>query len=304
MKKLLLLDTFNFLHRAYHALPNTFLDPRGEPINAVYGVASMLINVLGQINPDYVFAAMDDIAPTFRVEGFTGYKAHRKPMEDELSSQIPKMYELLDAFNINKISVAGYEADDIIGTMAKKYAGSQTEVLLVSNDQDMWQLINPFVMVMNPSTKGEVEWIGEKEVMARMGFTPKQVPEYKGLKGDPSDNIPGVFGIGEKTAKKLIADFSNIDNIYKNIGKINPESLRKKLMENYETAIMSRNLAQIVCNMPLNIRLQDCAYKKDMKKMKEILSKYNFKSLLKRAGLDEENKKPSTNVPKGQMSLI
>ncbi len=236
MKKLLLIDTFNFLHRAYHALPNTFTDKNGEPTNAVYGVTSMLISVFELIKPDYVVTAMDDMAPTLRHEDFTGYKAHRRPMEDDLSSQIPKVFEIIDAFGVKRISLPGYEADDVIGTLSQKFGKDDIEVVIVSNDRDLWQLVNDHVLVMNPNTKGEAEWIGVKEVKARYGFTPKQLIDFKGLRGDPSDNIPGVYGVGEKTALKLIEEYGSVEEIYKNLEKIQPESLKKKLEECYETA--------------------------------------------------------------------
>ncbi len=305
MKKLLLIDTFNFLHRAYHALPPTLTDKNGEPTNAVYGVTSMLISVFDQIKPDYVVAAMDDIEPTFRVEDFTGYKAHRKPMEDALSSQIPKVFEVIDAFGVNRISLPGYEADDVIGTMVEKYADKNTEVIVVSNDRDLWQLVKDNVLVMNPGSRGMVEWIGEKEVQARFGFGPEQIPDYKGLRGDPSDNIPGVYGIGEKTATKLITEYKNIEGVYNNIDKVEPKSVRDKLLQGYEQAMMSKNLATIIRDAPVDVELGDCSYHEtDTENLKEVLEKYNFRSLLRRIGLEEEKKSKIDKVPENQMKLL
>ena len=308
MKKLLLIDTFNFLHRAYHALPSTLRDKNGEPTNAVYGVTSMLISVFDQIKPDYAVAALDDVAPTFRVEEFTGYKAHRKPMEDDLASQIPKVFEVIDSFGIKRISLPGYEADDVIGTMVEQhYKDKDLEIIIISNDHDMWQLIKPNVLVMNPTTKGQAEWVGAREVEARHGFQPDRVVDYKGLRGDPSDNIPGVYGIGEKTAKKLIAEFDTIEGIYENLDKVQPETLRKKLEENYEQAVMSKKLATIIQDAPVDTDLQDCKYSTFNKgQVKETLEKYRFVSLIKRLGFEVAPKKPKKEsaVPENQMSLL
>ena len=317
MKKLLLIDTFNFLHRAYHALPPTFRDQNGEPTNAVYGVTSMIINILEQLKPDYAVAALDGEKPTFRVEDFTGYKAHRRPMEDDLNSQIPKVIEILDAFGIKRILIDGYEADDIIGTLAEKYGGGSkntkagdaegVEVVIVSNDKDLWQLVNSRVVVMIPTTTGKVEWLGSKEIEARMGFIPKYIVDYKGLRGDPSDNIPGVFGVGEKTAKDLIQKYGTVEDIYKNIDKVTPKSLQEKLANCAEQAVMSKKLAKIQTDVPLQVELSECKYT-DFNKLRvvEILKRYNFKSLIRRLGFgDEENsRKKKEEVPENQLGLF
>ena len=172
MSKLLIIDTFNFLHRAYHALPKTFTDKEGEPVNAVYGVTSMLITVLTNHKPDYLVAALDSKEPTFRIEDFTGYKAHRKPMEDDLSVQIPKVFEILDAFDIKQIVVNGYEADDVIGTIVEKFKNKDLEIVVISNDRDLWQLISDKVTVMIPKGPGQDEFIGPEEVVTRMELVP------------------------------------------------------------------------------------------------------------------------------------
>lgn len=297
MNKLLLIDTFNFLHRAYHALPLTLTDVNGEPTNAVYGVAAMLVSVIDQIKPTHLVAALDGKKPTFRVEEFTGYKAHRAEMEPALENQIPKVLDLLDAFGVKKIVIEGYEADDIIGTMAKNFANSKTQVIVVSNDRDLWQLINKNVVAMLPNTKGPPEWIGEEEVKKRMGFEPKMMIDYKGLRGDPSDNIPGVYGIGEKTALKLITEFGSVEDIYKNAEKITPPSLREKLLNSYEIALTSKKLATIITDVPVTVTLNECKYAGyDLKGAYELLKKYRFKSLIKRMGLDARFSNPTEDL--------
>jgi DNA polymerase I len=304
MKKLLLIDTFNFLHRAYHALPLTFRDQNGEPVNAVYGVTSMVINMLGKIKPDYVVAALESKEPTFRVGDFTAYKAQRKPMESDLATQIPKVLEMFDAFKIKQVQVSGYEADDIIGTLAVKYA-PELEVVILSNDRDLWQLIGKNVAIGIPTSKGEVEWLGDKESHARLGFDPGKIADYKGLRGDPSDNIPGVFGVGEVTATKLVQEYGSLEEIYKNIDKIKPDSLREKLLNCAEQAMMSKKLAQLITDVPLQITLKECEYKvNEREEIKKILERYNFKSLLRRMGFVAEEVKEKEEVNKDQLSLF
>jgi DNA polymerase I len=305
MKKLLLIDTFNFLHRAYHALPTSFRNKDGEPTNAVYGVTSMLINVLNIIKPDYIAAALDGAKPTFRVENFTAYKAHRKPMDEDLSSQIPKVIEVLEAFGIRTILIDGYEADDVIGTLAKKFAGDDCQVILVSNDRDLWQLVNKNIVVMSPTTNGKADWLGYDEVVKRLDFTPDKLADYKGLRGDSSDNIPGVRGIGEKTALKLIQEFGSIEEIYRNIDRIEPTSLKEKLLNNSEEAVMSKQLATIVVDAPITIDLQECRYKGFSEpEVKEILGRHGFKSLIRRLGLEEESTEEKSPADENQTSLF
>lgn len=279
-------------------MPTSFRDSSGEPVNAVYGVTSMLISVLELIKPDYAVAALDGIKPTFRSEDFTGYKAHRKPMEDDLSSQIPKVFEIFDAFGIKSIVVDGYEADDVIGTLAKKFADDSNQSIIISNDRDLWQLVNKNVVVMLPTTSGKSEWIGTEEVQKRMGFPPEKVPDYKGLRGDPSDNIPGVHGIGDKTAVRLIEQFGTIEEIYKRLDLVEPRSTQEKLANNAEEAVLSKKLATIITDVPVTVKLEECCYNGFSKdKVKEVLQKYNFKSLLKRLDLDKLSSKNLHHKP-------
>lgn len=294
-KKLLLIDTFNFLHRAYHAIPKTFRDKEGNPTNAIYGVTSMLINVLSQISPNYVIAALDSKEPTFRVEDFTGYKAHRKELDYELESQIQPVIDIIGAFGINALQVNGYEADDIIGTAVKMFAGKDLDIIIISNDRDMWQLIGENVIVASPTNGNQLDWIGTAEVEKRLGFAPKLLIDYKALRGDTSDNIPGVHGIGEKTATKLIQEFGNVEELYRNIAKVEPASLREKLANNAEEAVMSKHLATIVSDVPMGLNLSDCKYDQfNREALKDALTRYNFKSLLRRLGFEADTGKKET----------
>ena len=287
MAKLLILDLFNLIHRAYHALPKEFTDKNGNPTNAIYGVSSMLLTVLNQVHPTYVVAVVDTEKPTFRHEAFTGYKAHRRPMEDLLSVQIPKVLELVNAFKIQAVSAPGYEADDLVAAIATKHKKAN-QVIVLSNDRDLWQLVQPNVVIMLPSTKGDkIEWVGEKEVIARLGVLPNQVPDYKGLVGDSSDNIPGVYGIGQKTAGDLLKKYSTIENIYRHVGEVTPDSLREKLVNGYDQAVMSKKLATLDYNTPADFSLEASRYGNlPIQSVSEALQSYNFKSLLKRVGVE------------------
>ena len=287
MAKLLILDLFNLIHRAYHALPKEFTDKNGNPTNAIYGVSSMLLTVLNQVHPTYVVAVVDTEKPTFRHEAFTGYKAHRRPMEDLLSVQIPKVLELVNAFKIQAVSAPGYEADDLVAAIATKHKKAN-QVIVFSNDRDLWQLVQPNVVIMLPATKGDkIEWVGEKEVVARLGVLPNQVPDYKGLVGDSSDNIPGVYGIGQKTAGDLLKKYSTIENIYRHVGEVTPDSLREKLVNGYDQAVMSKKLATLDYNTPADFSLEASRYGNlPIQSVSEALQSYNFKSLLKRVGVE------------------
>lgn len=305
-KKLLLIDTFNLLHRAYHALPKTFRDLNGNPTNIIYGATGMLINMFDQLKPDYVIAALDNDNPTFRVEDYTSYKAHRKPVDIEFSSQLPGVFEILKAFGIKTWEVDGYEADDIIGTACKEFQ-DKADIIIVSNDRDLWQLVNENVTVMVPTKGDVVEWIGPKEIDTRLGITPIQIIDYKALRGDTSDNIPGVHGIGEVTALKLIKEYSSIEELYRNIAKVQPKSLQEKLANNAEEAVMSKHLATIKTDVPIKLELGDCKYIELNKiVLKGVLEKYNFKSLIRRLGFEvpTTNRKTAATNDESQLQLL
>jgi DNA polymerase-1 len=303
MKKVVIVDTFNFLHRAFHAIPKSFRAPDNTPTNAVYGVCSMLISLVKETKPDCVLAALDSQKPTFRSEEFSNYKAQRKEMDEELKVQIPYVFQAINLLGIQTINCEGYEADDVIGTLVTNLK-NEAEVYIVSNDKDMWQLIDKNVFVLIPNTKGTFEKIDEAEALKRLEFDKKRLVDFKALRGDTSDNIPGVYGIGEVTAKKLISKYSSIEDIYKHINEIEPESLQKKLIENVETAYMSLKLATIVTDAPVRFNLSDCNFNfSPTKELTEMFQKLNFKSLLKRLNVDTKqvNNLP---VPENQGSLF
>src|SRR3989344_8420753 len=220
MKKLVLIDGHALVHRAFHALPPTLNSPKGVPTNAVFGFISVLLKMLKDLKPDYVVATFDLAAPTFRHEEFAEYKAHREKTPDELHAQVPLVKEVLMAFGIPIYEKAGFEADDLIGTLAersKKNKGIQT--IIMTGDLDTLQLVEDKKVVVFTLRKGVTDTIiyDEEEVFKRYGLKPNQLNDFKGLKGDPSDNIPGIAGIGEKTASALIQTFENLENLYERI---------------------------------------------------------------------------------------
>jgi DNA polymerase-1 len=298
MKKVVIVDTFNFLHRAFHAIPKSFRAPDNTPTNAVYGVSSMIISLIKETNPDCLIAALDSKKPTFRSEEFSNYKAQRKEMDEELKIQIPLVFKSLDLLGIYKLNCEGYEADDIIGTLVTKLK-NEAEIYIVSNDKDMWQLLDKNVFVLIPNTKGGFEKIDEEEAQKRLEFDKKYLIDFKALRGDVSDNIPGVYGIGEVTAKKLIEKYNTVEEIYKHIEEISPESLKKKLVESVEIAYMSKKLATIITDAPVRFDLEDCKFKfYPNPELVEFFTHLNFKSLLKRLNVNiDEKQKVSDDQP-------
>jgi len=252
-KRIVLLDSHAILHRAYHALPD-FTSSKGEPTGALYGLSSMIISIIKELKPDYIAAAFDLPKPTYRHEAYTDYKAGRKESDPELVSQIKRAYDFYKAFNIDVYEKEGYEADDILGTLAEELK-DEFDIVVASGDMDTLQLVDKDRVQVFTLKKGIKDTImyDEKAVKERFGFGPLLLPDYKGLRGDPSDNIIGVAGIGEKTGTTLITEFGTIEKIYKTLKK-SPEKfdevgiterIKNLLIENQEEAEFSKMLATI-----------------------------------------------------------
>ena len=221
MKRLVLIDGHAILHRAYHAFPKTLTTSRGELVNAVYGFTRMLLKVIEDLKPTYLAVAFDIAKPTFRHQEFIGYQAHRPAMEAEMEGQIERVYQVVRTLNIPIFTAEGYEADDVIGTLADQAAKRRTETVIVTGDKDIMQLVKGRVKVYTP-VKGfsGAKIFSQKEVKELLGVKPKQIVDYKALVGDSSDNYPGVHGIGPKTAVKLLKKYRDLDTIYKKIEEI------------------------------------------------------------------------------------
>jgi len=286
-QKLVIIDSNALIHRAFHALPPTLSDSQGRPTNAVYGFTMILLKTLKDLKPDYLAAAFDLKGKTFRHEAYAGYKATRVKAPDELYEQIPIVKEVLRAFNIPIYEKPGFEADDIIGTIAhlKGVNRPDIETIIVTGDQDVLQLVDFHTKALSPH-KGLSETIlyNESEVKEKFGgLVPKQLIDYKALRGDASDNIPGVKGIGEKGAIELLNNFGTLENIYKNLnsGKIKDRT-RELLREHQADALMSKKLATIITDVPIDFKLEDSRFSGyDQNAVIDVFQKLNFKSLLR-----------------------
>lgn len=294
MKRLILIDAHAIIHRAYHALP-PLSTPAGEPAGAVYGFTAILLRMLRELKPDYVAAAFDLPGPTFRHIAYERYKATRPETPSDLASQFAKVKEILEAFGIPVFEDPGYEADDVIGTLAKKLEKNKNlEIIVVTGDMDALQLVRKGLKVYS-MRKGISDTViyDEEAVLERYQLTPKQIIDYKGLKGDPSDNIPGVKGIGEKTATGLIKKFGSIEKIYtalknKKQSAAISETVKTRLREGEKEAFFSKELATIHHNMPIEFSLEKLQWGKttNTPEIRTALHKFGFFSLLKRLEQD------------------
>jgi DNA polymerase-1 len=279
-KRLFLIDGNSLINRAFYALP-PLTNAAGQPTNAVYGLTNMLLRLMEDYSPDQILVAFDLSGPTFRHEQFEEYKAHRTGMPDDLRSQIPVMKELLDKMGIRRIELQGYEADDLLGTAAKQGEREGCKVFVVTGDRDAFQLISPQTAVLF-TKRGitETELVDEEKLLKDYGVTPSQVIDLKGLMGDSSDNIPGVPGIGEKTALKLLASYKSIEGVYANLGEL--KGKLKENLTNYERqAYLSKELATIRTDAPLEIDLSERA-EMDREAVLEMFQHLGFKSLVER----------------------
>ncbi len=245
---LYLIDGSAYLYRAFFALPD-LSTAAGLPTNAVYGFTTMLQKIVRERQPDYLGVVFDEKGPTLRHEEFKAYKAHRPPMPDALSQQIPYIHRTVAAYGIPVIKLQGYEADDLIGTLAVQASEQGLDVIIVTGDKDMFQLLSPTVRIFDPVKD---KTFGEEDCLARFGVEPARVVEVMGLMGDATDNIPGVKGIGEKTAQKLIAEFGTIENLLTHLPEVKGEKLRALLETQAEGARQSRRLATIVTTCPVS----------------------------------------------------
>lgn len=284
-EKLVLLDGNSIMNRAFYGLP-LLTNSSGLHTNAMYGFVNILLRILSEENPDYLCVAFDVKAPTFRHKIYEAYKGTRKGMPDELREQVEPLKELLKAMKIAIVEKAGYEADDILGTIAKKSEKEGLTVSLVSGDRDLLQIATDHIMVRIPKTKGgktEIEDYHTKDVVAKYSLEPYQIIELKALMGDSSDNIPGVPKVGEKTATSLLLEYKDVDNLYSHIEEIAKPGLKNTLIENKELAYLSRKLATIDIDAKIDYSLSDFKIEKMFNPDSYALfKKYEFKNLLNR----------------------
>ncbi len=281
MNTLLLIDGNALMHRAYHALP-PFKTKSGIPTNAVYGFLSILNKALQDFKPYHIIVSFDTPVPTFRKKMFKEYQSHRPKMEDELSQQFPTVKEALDAGHIIHIEKEGYEADDVIGTISRTFHTNGNRVLILSGDKDILQLVNEKVFVVTPQLGFSKQVVYSKEeVEKRFGIKPQQIPDFKALMGDQSDNYKGAKGIGPKTAAKLLQEYGSVENIFKNL-KIIDGKIQKTLEDHKESVLMSHKLATILTDVDIKIDINKSEFHGFDEHLKEFLKKYEMYSLLNR----------------------
>ena len=289
MKKplLVLFDGNAVVHRAFHAFGNSrplTVSKTGEVVSAVYVFALMLLKIINELKPTCYAIAFDTKAPTFRHQMFDQYKAQRPTTPGELIDQLGRVRQLVQAFHIPIYELDGYEADDVLGTLSLQSSQQDIDTIIVTGDADAMQLVSPRVRVLYPKPRGgfnNTDLFDEAAVNQKYGITPEHIADFKGLKGDPSDNIPGVPGIGEKTAAKLIQQFGTIDQIYAHIDEVTPAKLQALLKQNEATARQSKELATIVTQTPVTLNLDDCQISHyDRNQATELFRELEFFSLL------------------------
>ncbi len=286
-KRLIIFDSNSIIHRAYHALP-PLITKKGEVVGAVYGFLLVFLKAIKEFQPDFVIACFDVKGPTFRHKKYKEYKAKRPPAPEDLYLQIPKVKEVLNGFNVAIFEKEGFEADDVIGTISKlaprKQALPEIETIIVSGDSDTLQLVDSKTKVyaLRKGVKDTVLYDKEAVVQKYQGLTPEQLIDYMGLRGDPTDNIPGVPGIGEKTATDLIQRFGTLENLYQKLDELKPK-LKEKLIQNKEQAFFSKDLATIYRSVPIDFNLEESSWSNyDKEKATKAIQNLDFYSLIPR----------------------
>jgi DNA polymerase I len=291
MAKLLLIDGNAILHRAYYAMPD-WRNRSGEATAGVYGFLSMLLKAIDELMPTHLIVVFDTPEPTFRHNLYVGYQTNRekeRQVSEDIWGQVEKLKIVFEKMGVPVFSVPGFEADDVIGTLATQCKMYNLECTIITGDKDLMQLVNENVKLFMPQkglSDGAI--VDEAKVREKMGVGPAQIIDYKGLVGDPSDNYPGVTGIGPKTATNLLTEYESLDNIYKHLQQIN-EKTRMKLAEGYEAALLSQKLATIRLDVPVTLDTTQC-FLPTTQKILGVLNELGYKSLIRRAGGKVEEK--------------
>ncbi|EUJ23057.1 DNA polymerase I [Listeria grandensis FSL F6-0971] len=283
MNKMVLIDGNSIANRAFYALP-LLSNEKGVYTNAVYGFAMMIMNVLEKEQPNHVLVAFDAGKTTFRHSQYKEYKGGRQKTPSELSEQFPFIRELLDAYSIPRYELPNYEADDIIGTITKQAEKDGLEVVIITGDRDLTQLASEKTTVYI-TKKGitDMEQNTPASLKEKYDLTPEQIIDMKGLMGDSSDNIPGIPGVGEKTALKLLHQFGTVEEVLANADKISGKKLQEKVVDNKESAIMSKELATINTDSPIEMKVTDTKYAGyDIEKVVPLLKELGFATILKK----------------------
>jgi len=314
-KRLIIIDSNSVIHRAYHALPR-LATKSGELVNAIYGFLLVFLKAIKEFNPDYIVAVFDVPVPTFRHDKYIRYKAKRPKAPEELYKQIPKVKELLKDFNIPVFEKPGYEADDLVGTISQEYVKKQAlpepEVVILSGDTDVLQLVDKNIKayILRKGVKDTVLYDEEMIKQKYDGLVPGQLEDYKALRGDPTDNIPGATGIGEKTALELIKGFHDLENLYKELeensekAKKVKEKVKEILLSQKEQIYLSKFLVQIKRDVPIEFVLKQSNWREyDRANVTEVLKGYEFFSLISRLPVPNEQEETMIEV-RPRKSLI
>jgi DNA polymerase-1 len=291
-KRLFLLDGSALAYRAFFAfIRNPLINSRGENVSAVFGFANTLLNLLDQEEPTFFSVIFDTPEPTFRHKMYKEYKAQRADMPQDMVEQLPRIRQLCEVLNIPLIEKPGYEADDIMGTLASQASSRGIETVLVSGDKDMMQLVSSRVTMLNPKRSGEqAEWLDSDAVTEKMGVPPTKIIDYLALVGDSSDNIPGVSGIGPKRARTLLQEYESVEDIYDHLNGVTNKRLQTSLHDNEENARLSKTLARIQCDVPLDIRIEDLTLgEPDTDEAVAFFQKLEFRSLVDRFSKKTKN---------------
>ncbi len=302
MSHLVIVDGHAVIHRAYHSIPP--LTRNGQPVNALYGFYSMLLSAIDVLKPSHLVVCLDSPGPVSRSQEFIGYRAKRKPTENDLLVQLPLLPETLHVAHIPSIAIGGFEADDLIASVTRKYTKKIKKITIITGDKDLMQLvtdkINLFVPVRGLS---ETKIFGPAEVKEKLGVNPNLVVDLKALMGDMSDNYPGVAGIGPKTAVQLLDKYLSLDNIYSRLNEI-PVTVKERLTKDHDNAYLSQKLAKLIDNIPLKFRLKSSRLNDDIYSgLQTLFADYGFKSLASRLS-KKSPQKPIVKVQSNQTSLF
>ncbi len=283
MQSLLIIDAFALAFRSFYAYPMTLSLANGQPINAVFGMITLIFQAVEQYKPTHLVVCLDSPSPTFRHKQYAAYKANRVEAPLEFKSQVPLFKKAISDCGFFSVEKPGYEADDLIGKWSVVASENKLETFIYTGDQDTFQLVNDYVSIVMPK-KGQVELkrYDRDAVFEKSGVYPESIVDFKALKGDSSDNIPGVKGIGDKTAAKLISEFSTLDLIYENLNKINSDKVKEKLLLDKENALISQKLARIVTDFEMDACLAECRLSLDWSSVYSVFKEYNFNRLLKK----------------------
>lgn len=298
--KILLLDSNSLMHRAYHALPN-LKSSKGLYTGAIYGFLSILLRLIKEQKPTHIAAAFDLHGPTFRHEMFKDYKATRKPMDEELRQQVEPLKQLITAMGIKIVSLQGYEGDDILGTLSKRF---DDECIIVTGDRDSFQLVSPTTKVFwTKKGVSDIEVYDESRLL-QDGFTVSQFIDYKALRGDTSDNVPGIAGVGEKTAKQLLEKYGSLDEILAHAAEI-PGKLGQNVQNGKDIAILSKELVTINCDVPVECTLDDIKFTPVYSQaVRAMLGQFEITSLAARMSFEDGEEEPSVELPKIEKNVV